>query len=217
MGQRQSLSNIDLKKINKMYRCSSTRRPKPIDLSKSVDPEPETIRIPDTDIVPDQPIDQHAVRVIETSSSTSFLFNECYDYDSNCYILAQNGLCEFDPLIQQRCPLSCQMCSTTMKSPAPITSCVDKNPHCQVLKAQGFCGSPHFSGQCPRSCGFCRGDNGGSPVEKQDKAIQVRQEDIQQMECKNDGGWLTCKLAWLLDQCDEPEKANKCRKSCDKC
>ncbi len=53
--------------------------------------------------------------------------------------------------------------------------------------------------------------------EKEKKKEDEREMDIPKEECKNNGGWLTCKLAWLLSQCHEKEFAKLCRRSCDQC
>ncbi|CAH1789765.1 unnamed protein product [Owenia fusiformis] len=146
LGQRAGFSQLDIRKINMLYKCSGggggggvTPRPTPRPTIR-----PTTRRFTTPRVTPG---------------------GSCTDRSVNCNYYRSIGRCNI-AYYKSLCPRSCSNCGgvvTQRPTPRPTTprptGCQDKYTNCGWFKSNGYCDRPnnrdYYRGICPKSCGVC--------------------------------------------------------------
>ncbi|KAI6202156.1 Metalloendopeptidase [Aphelenchoides besseyi] len=210
MGQRVQFSEIDLRKINRLYQCGSTRSGSssaPAALPAAAVPRITNSRPQETHFV----IHPHTSSITITSGAsgsqtnnrpipntqpiTPIDMNECTDKNWRCTFWSMSifGYCEqFEEIRDEVCAYSCGTCTAQRMAQS---DCADKSGACERIHEQS-CSSPLTQLMCPRSCGIC----GDSPS--------------RELNCVDLSDSETCEHVRNLQLCDV---RIDCAKSCGVC
>ncbi|TKR63569.1 hypothetical protein L596_027382 [Steinernema carpocapsae] len=192
MGQRVAFSELDLRKINKLYECQ-TGGNSGID-ANGINDGLSGISGPVTPLKPQGPP------------------QICEDNNWRCrfWAIPVLGYCEnYEEIRQVVCPKSCGYCrqgpqTTSFGFGVDVPSaCQDGHPSCSIWRQLGHCESrfqaASMQSLCPSSCGLC-------PNLPPSKRTLI---------CADTAGFFTCKKASLFGNCDR--HSDDCARTCGYC
>ncbi|MFH4977810.1 hypothetical protein AB6A40_004519 [Gnathostoma spinigerum] len=152
IGQREGFSEIDIEKINRLYRCDDlipTVTPSPIFTSTTSGRPNITISV-----VPSTTTTTTTAQSSTTTvSTTQPPVDECVDNRDDCPLLSEQGWCSYSPeWSKEWCQMSCSFCHSTKG-----THCEDLRVDCHQLVEARYCKTARqfMKYYCAESCGFC--------------------------------------------------------------
>ncbi|VDM42678.1 unnamed protein product [Toxocara canis] len=171
MGQRVALSEIDIRKINKLYACPQTKSTTSIDNGTTSQSKPTTTTMTTTTTNTasecrdlnwrcpfwSMSVFSYCDKYPEIAYQTCVKSCACHDLNPSCETWASRGECE-NPF-QRRfmsalCPQSCRVC-TTIGNPSIALRCDDIESYftCKIALIFNECGEKIEL--CAKTCGAC--------------------------------------------------------------